>query len=86
MKVGRNDPCHCGSGAKYKKCCLAADDARRAEAAAQAASEARAAAASQSGGPGKKGSAPPASIRNDRKKAGHSAPKVPVPTIHSRKV
>ncbi len=21
-KVGRNDPCHCGSGKKYKKCCL----------------------------------------------------------------
>jgi uncharacterized protein len=22
MKVGRNDPCPCGSGEKYKKCCL----------------------------------------------------------------
>lgn len=22
LKVGRNDPCHCGSGQKYKKCCL----------------------------------------------------------------
>ncbi len=22
MKVGRNDPCPCGSGKKYKKCCL----------------------------------------------------------------
>lgn len=22
MKVGRNDPCPCGSGQKYKKCCL----------------------------------------------------------------
>ena len=21
-KIGRNDPCHCGSGRKYKKCCL----------------------------------------------------------------
>lgn len=21
-KIGRNDPCKCGSGAKYKKCCL----------------------------------------------------------------
>jgi hypothetical protein len=21
-KLGRNDPCHCGSGKKYKKCCL----------------------------------------------------------------
>jgi hypothetical protein len=23
MKIGRNDPCPCGSGKKYKKCCLA---------------------------------------------------------------
>ena len=23
--VGRNDPCHCGSGKKYKKCCLQKD-------------------------------------------------------------
>src|SRR5947209_19884181 len=22
MKVGRNEPCPCGSGKKYKKCCL----------------------------------------------------------------
>jgi hypothetical protein len=22
LKLGRNDPCHCGSGLKYKKCCL----------------------------------------------------------------
>jgi preprotein translocase subunit SecA len=22
QKVGRNDPCPCGSGKKYKKCCL----------------------------------------------------------------
>jgi hypothetical protein len=21
-KLGRNDPCHCGSGKKYKHCCL----------------------------------------------------------------
>ncbi len=20
-KIGRNDPCHCGSGKKHKKCC-----------------------------------------------------------------
>ena len=25
MKVGRNDPCPCGSGRKYKKCCLGKD-------------------------------------------------------------
>ena len=28
MRPGRNDPCRCGSGRKYKKCCAAADDAK----------------------------------------------------------
>ena len=31
-KVGRNDPCPCGSGKKYKKCCLVCAEERRAEA------------------------------------------------------
>ena len=26
-KPGRNDPCPCGSGDKYKKCCLAKEEA-----------------------------------------------------------
>jgi len=26
-ELGRNDPCHCGSGKKYKKCCMAKDEA-----------------------------------------------------------
>jgi hypothetical protein len=26
--LGRNDPCHCGSGKKYKKCHLRGDEAR----------------------------------------------------------
>ncbi|MEQ8458950.1 MAG: SEC-C metal-binding domain-containing protein [Sandaracinaceae bacterium] len=46
-KLGRNDPCHCGSGKKYKKCHLAEDEAARtAELAAKnaAAAEAREAA------------------------------------------
>ncbi len=25
---GRNDPCHCGSGKKYKKCCETSDEAK----------------------------------------------------------
>jgi tetratricopeptide (TPR) repeat protein len=29
--IGRNDPCPCNSGAKYKKCCLPAHEARAAE-------------------------------------------------------
>jgi hypothetical protein len=28
--LGRNDPCPCGSGRKYKKCCLQADAQRKA--------------------------------------------------------
>jgi hypothetical protein len=27
MKIGRNDPCPCGSGKKYKKCCMEKDQA-----------------------------------------------------------
>ena len=26
-KIGRNEPCPCGSGKKYKQCCLAKDEA-----------------------------------------------------------
>ncbi len=29
MKAGRNDPCPCGSGEKYKKCCLLKETAER---------------------------------------------------------
>lgn len=35
--LGRNDPCHCGSGKKYKQCHLAADEAGEREARAKAA-------------------------------------------------
>ena len=28
-KIGRNEPCPCGSGKKYKQCCLAKDEAAR---------------------------------------------------------
>ena len=45
MKVGRNDPCHCGSGLKYKKCHLPKDEAAHAaELAAQRAAQAEPAA------------------------------------------
>ncbi len=30
MKIGRNDACPCGSGRKYKHCCLGSDEAARA--------------------------------------------------------
>lgn len=35
-KPGRNDPCRCGSGHKYKKCCLPKDDAVERDALAEA--------------------------------------------------
>jgi hypothetical protein len=35
-KPGRNDPCHCSSGNKYKKCCLAKDEAVEREGMAEA--------------------------------------------------
>jgi len=35
--LGRNDPCHCGSGRKYKHCCLAKDEAEVRAASAEAA-------------------------------------------------
>jgi SEC-C motif len=45
-KTGRNDPCPCGSGKKYKKCCLPKHEAQDRERAfeQQAAREERAAA------------------------------------------
>lgn len=27
-KLGRNEPCHCGSEKKYKKCCLTKGDSK----------------------------------------------------------
>ncbi|PYQ72074.1 MAG: hypothetical protein DMG04_18695 [Acidobacteria bacterium] len=41
-RPGRNQPCHCGSGRKYKHCCLEKDEARTAAARAKAAAEAAA--------------------------------------------
>jgi hypothetical protein len=35
-EIGRNDPCHCGSGKKYKQCHLAADEKAEREARAKA--------------------------------------------------
>ena len=42
-RPGRNEPCHCGSGRKYKHCCLAKDEAAAAAARAKATAEAAAA-------------------------------------------
>ena len=39
-RPGRNEPCHCGSGRKYKQCCLPKDEAAAAAARAKAAADA----------------------------------------------
>jgi len=38
-KIGRNDPCTCNSGKKYKACCLKEGEAARARARAAQAEE-----------------------------------------------
>jgi hypothetical protein len=39
-RPGRNEPCHCGSGRKYKQCCLPKDEAKASAARAKIAAEA----------------------------------------------
>jgi hypothetical protein len=60
---GRNDPCHCGSGKKYKQCHLDPDEAAlraaRAKAAAETAEAPPAAEASAEAGSGSAAPAPP---------------------------
>lgn len=56
-KPGRNEPCHCGSGRKYKHCCLAKDEALAAAARVTAAADAGAVSAE---------APPPAAVRASR--------------------
>ena len=59
---GRNDPCHCGSGKKYKQCCLDKDDAAsRAVRAKQAAQAPEAAATASPATPARTPTRPPTS-------------------------
>jgi hypothetical protein len=85
MKIGRNDPCHCGSGQKYKKCHLAKDDAAKSAelaAAAAAAAEAQAKADAEAeekekeegGGHGSVGERPAAPRAKDLGSARSNAP------------
>ena len=75
MKLGRNDPCHCGSGEKYKKCHLQKDEAaasaaRAAEATARvvAAAEALAAAEEEAKSNPEKAAATAAAAAKDKGK------------------
>lgn len=56
----RNDPCHCGSGRKYKQCCLEKDEAeaRAVRTAAAAEAPASAAVAGTEAGPTARKAAP----------------------------
>lgn len=85
-KIGRNDPCHCGSGEKYKKCHLPKDNADRSAelaalaataAAAQAKADAEEAEAKEKGEDGKAGDRPAAARAKD---AGVAKPRAPAPT------
>jgi hypothetical protein len=50
-RPGRNEPCRCGSGKKYKHCCLEKDDKKAAAARAKAAKAEQAPAASSEDAP-----------------------------------
>ena len=50
-RPGRNEPCHCGSGRKYKHCCLEKDEREATAARAKAASEAAASASDATAAP-----------------------------------
>jgi hypothetical protein len=53
-KPGRNDRCHCGSGRKYKQCCLEKDERQAAAARAKAAAAEAAAGSSEAATPAPK--------------------------------
>ena len=88
-KIGRNDPCHCGSGQKYKKCHLAKDDAAKsaelsaaaaaAAAAAQAKADAEAEEAEENEGGGATVAAERAAVSRAKDAAG-TRPRTPAPT------
>jgi SEC-C motif len=57
--LGRNDPCHCGSGKKYKQCHLAQDEAAQREQRAKAAEAAPTPAAEEPSGKSAPSAKPP---------------------------
>jgi len=58
-RPGRNEPCPCGSGRKYKQCCLAKDETLAAAARKVAAEVAAATAVPAEGADGVEAAAPP---------------------------
>lgn len=71
-RPGRNEPCHCGSGKKYKHCCLAKDDeGERASRVQQASVVAQAAPATEE--PSPHATPPPRATNQPWKRAAQSA-------------
>jgi hypothetical protein len=69
-KLGRNDPCHCGSGKKYKQCCLAKDEAKERKAREKAAAKAEKEAPAEAAAPdAKRRAAPPPAAHPARGRA-----------------
>jgi hypothetical protein len=86
MKIGRNEPCHCGSGLKYKRCCAGKDEeARSAELQALAAEREAAAKVADSEGaqqPARSERGAPRTVGGQR-----SGPQAaPQRSMHQRKV
>lgn len=63
-RLGRNDPCHCGSGKKYKACHLGQDEAKAREVRAKAEAEQPATAAAPAATPAESAKAAPAVARH----------------------
>jgi hypothetical protein len=68
-RPGRNEPCHCGSGRKYKQCCLDKDEAALRSARAKTAETAAAPAAESAAAPATPPAAPRHATQQPWKKA-----------------
>jgi hypothetical protein len=80
-RPGRNEPCRCGSGKKYKHCCLEKDDKKAATARAKAAKadEAATAAPEETAAPAKDARAPKPKTEQPWKAGGSSSTRGFVP-------
>ncbi len=73
-RPGRNEPCHCGSGKKYKHCCLAKDEAEDWAAQERRAGAAPQAAPAEDAPPASRTPRPPRAVNQPWKDAGRRMP------------
>ncbi len=87
-RPGRNEPCHCGSGKKYKKCHLDADEAADRKLYQQAVAKAAAAAAAEAAEEKDEKASRPAHAKPEREHGSSHAPNrnSPGKAIFQRKV